>query len=176
MAANYCHQCGGGLHLGKVAGDGILRLSCERCDFILYENPKNICCGLVVDGEKLMLCKRAIEPRIGRWTLPGGYMECGETSKQAVAREVKEETGADVSVRKLVSIVNASSHNQVFFYYSCELQSDFLDSTPECLEVRLFNRDELEGLDYAFSPIKKVVHYFLSQQDSSNFDIFELDV
>ena len=111
----YCHHCSAKLILRTPAGDNRARYCCDSCNTIFYQNPKNVVGTLAVYEDKILLCKRAIEPRKGKWTLPAGFMENGESSLEGAIRETKEEAGAEVTIKSdsLYTIFNLPTISQV---------------------------------------------------------------
>lgn len=124
------------------AGDSVQRLVCENCEWIHYENPRIIVTGLCFWQDQILLCRRAIPPRYGFWTLPGGFMEIGETAEQAAAREVREETGADVEVERLFATYSVPRIGQVHLIYLARMTSPKFQAGIESLKVQLFPADE----------------------------------
>ncbi len=109
----YCVRCGSGVSLVIPAGDTLQRHVCGNCGYIHYENPRMVVCCVAEWEGRILMCRRAIEPRHGYWTLPGGFMENGETTAQAASRETSEEAGADVVVDAPFAMVNIPHINQV---------------------------------------------------------------
>src|SRR5688572_11055187 len=102
----HCRACGGAVHYATPADDNRERATCRVCSTIHYENPLNVVGTLPVWGEQVLLCRRAIEPRHGLWTLPAGFMELGETTEQGALRETVEEAGARVEIEGFYTLIN----------------------------------------------------------------------
>src|SRR5690606_40862227 len=113
----FCQQCGGPITHHIPPGDDKLRYCCLRCDLVFYQNPNNIVGTIPVWEDQVLLCRRAIEPRKGLWTLPAGFMENGETTWQGAIRETSEEAGAQIELvpDSLYSVFNLPAINQVYF-------------------------------------------------------------
>jgi len=138
----FCSFCGSGVELRVPEGDNLPRYICGQCETIHYQNPK-IVTGCIAEWEdKILLCKRAIEPRAGNWTLPAGYMENRETTLQAAMRETQEEANADVEIKELYALFNIPHISQVYLIFRAALLN--LDFKPgaESLDVKLFKEQE----------------------------------
>jgi ADP-ribose pyrophosphatase YjhB (NUDIX family) len=132
-------------------GDTIPRLVCNDCGFIRYENPK-IIVGAICEWEnKILLCKRAIEPRLGYWTPPGGFMELDETTAQGAAREVWEEACTRVEISEMIGLYEVPHISQVHIFYRARLLTPEFAAGYESLEVGLFSKDEIPWDELAFS-------------------------
>ncbi len=147
------------------AGDNRLRYCCTQCHSIHYENPKMVLGTLPVWHDQVLLCKRAIEPRAGLWTLPAGFMENGETIAQGALRETEEEAGARVRLLGVFSIVDIESVNQVHLYYRAELLDLNFAPGLESLEVALFREHQIPWHDLAFRSVALTLQaYFADRQ------------
>lgn len=148
-----------------VPGDDFERMVCDRCGWIHYENPK-IIVGSVVEvmGDEnlpqVMLCRRAIEPRHGFWTIPAGFMEEHETTEQGARREAMEEARADIELRDLLAIYSIPRISQVQLIYRATLAAPDFAAGPESLEVRLFPWDEIPWDELAFPSVHWALHHF----------------
>jgi len=148
---NFCSNCGHGpLTLECPLGDTRPRMVCKACGTIHYQNPKIVCGCLPFYKDKILLGKRGIEPRLGKWNLPAGFMENGETLKQGAMREVWEETRAEVSIERLHTIYNITHVNQVYFLFLARLERPVFKANDETLDVRLFGMDEIPWSELAF--------------------------
>jgi ADP-ribose pyrophosphatase YjhB (NUDIX family) len=132
-------------------GDDRERLVCGDCGFILYENPKVIVGAVCTWEDRYLLVKRAIEPRLGTWTMPIGYMELNETTEQGALREVWEEARAVAEVDGLLAVFSFPQISQVHMIYRARMVSPEFAAGPESLDARLFTWDEIpwDGLAYA---------------------------
>jgi len=157
----FCSQCGALVSRRTPAGDTHERFVCDTCQTIHYQNPKMVV-GCIPEWEdQILLCRRAIEPRHGFWTLPAGFMELRETTAQAAAREAMEEANASIEIGNLHTLYNLPHIDQVYLIYRGRLRS--LDYAPgeESLEVRLFRESEIPWEQIAFPAVTYALqHYF----------------
>lgn len=165
----YCLQCGHEAELKIPEGDHNPRIVCPNCNYIHYENPKVICGALVlheVDGvAKVLLCRRAIEPRYGYWTLPAGFMEIGETIAEGAARETVEEADAIMQSPHLYCIYDIPDIGQIYMLYLATLQEGKFGIGPESLECALFDEADIPWDDIAFEAVRRTLkHYFKDRQ------------
>ncbi len=136
-------------------GDNRERLVCGDCGFIAYSNPKIVVGSVVEAGDgRILLCRRAIEPRSGFWTLPAGYMEERETTEAGAAREAEEEAGAIIAIDGLLAVYNIPRISQVQLIYRARLATPEFAAGPESLEVRLFAWDDIPWDDLAFPSVR----------------------
>ena len=162
----FCSECAYPVVLQIPEGDNRPRYVCAQCATIHYHNPKLVVGSIPVwdeDGQiRVLLCKRAIEPRHGFWTLPAGFMENNETTAEAAVRETEEEAGADIEIGDLFSLLNVAQVHQVHLFYLARLRS--LDFAPgiESLEVQLFAEHEIPWDDLAFPTIRKTLELFFT--------------
>ena len=166
---NFCMQCGAALTLLVPDGDNRPRHVCGSCGFIHYQNPK-IVTGVIPEWEgRVLLCRRAIEPRHGLWTLPAGFMENGESAHEGALREAMEEANARVDICGLYTLFNLTHINQVYMLYRGQLMD--LDFAPgeESLEVALFSRDEVPWEELAFQVVRETLNFYFQDQTSRNF-------
>lgn len=148
---NYCSVCGAPVAFTQVEGDHHKRFVCTQCKTIHYTNPKIVVGVLAYWGEKVLLCKRAIEPRYGYWNLPAGYLEDGEKAQEGAARETMEEAGAQVDILGVHAVYNLPQANQVYIHFLAELREGKFDNGPESLETQLFTEEEIPWKEMAFS-------------------------
>jgi ADP-ribose pyrophosphatase YjhB (NUDIX family) len=164
----YCSECASAVSLSIPAGDNRPRFVCSHCGTIHYQNPKMVLGSIPVwerEGElKLLLCKRAIEPRYGYWTLPAGFMENNETTAEAAIRETVEEAGANIKLGALFTLLNVSHVHQVHMFYLAELLD--LDFAPgeESLEVQMFSQAEIPWDELAFPTIRTTLELFFADR------------
>ena len=160
----FCSQCGGQVIAKVPEGDDHLRAVCPVCDMIHYQNPKVITGCLPVWEDKVLLCRRAIEPRHGFWTLPAGFMENGETTQQGAARETLEEAQARVDIVQLYSVFSLPVIDQVYMLYRGHLLD--LDFAPgdESLEVALFSEDQIPWDEVAFHVVTETLRFYFSDR------------
>lgn len=149
---NYCSHCGSGDLQYKVPeGDIFPRYVCCNCKIVHYQNPNMVTGAIPLWQGKILLAKRGIEPRKGFWNLPCGFLELGETIEDGAIREVKEETGIDISLKYLHTVYNLPNANQVYIIFVAEMLDDKFTLTPESTEIKLFSIDALPWEDIAFS-------------------------
>jgi ADP-ribose pyrophosphatase YjhB (NUDIX family) len=158
---NYCSSCGSAVARRVPNGDNRERFVCDACGTVHYQNPKIVTGCLPVHGDKVLLCRRAIQPRQGLWTLPAGFLENGETSTEGAARETKEEACANVAIEGLYTVFNLPHISQVYMFFRASLLD--LDFAPgfESTDVRLFREDEIPWNELAFPVVRDTLeHYF----------------
>ena len=158
---NFCSNCGAAVEFRIPAGDSLPRHVCRQCGTIHYQNPKLVVGALAEWEDRILLCRRAIEPRLGFWTLPAGFMENEETTAQAAARETAEEACARIEVGELYTLIDVPHISQVHLIYRARLLD--LDFRPgeESLEVALLREDEIPWDEIAFRTIAlSLSHYF----------------
>jgi len=170
----YCSNCGSDKIEFKIpADDNLKRYVCPDCGSIFYTNPNLIVGTVCIKNEEVLLCKRNIEPRFGKWTLPAGFMENAETLQEGALRETKEETQA---VPKIVSPYTAFSltHiSQVHFFYLADLGNETFGPTSESSEVKLFRQDEIPWEEIAFPTVTKTLKYYFNDVNSGEFPFRE---
>ena len=148
-------------------GDSLARDICDRCGFIHYDNPKIVVGSVVTHENRVLLCRRAIEPRKGYWTLPAGFMEHGETTEEGARREAREEANADIRIRDLLAIYNIPRIAQVQMMYRAELASPEFSAGPESLDVALFAWEEIPWEQLAFPSAYWALKQFRSVMDQA---------
>lgn len=173
----YCLQCGHQAEHKIPEGDHKPRLVCPNCHYIHYENPKVICGAIVIHEGKVLLCRRAIEPRYGYWTLPAGFMEIGETMAEGAARETVEEADAMAIYPHLYCLYDIPDIGQIYILYLTELQDGKYNVGPESLECALFEEQDIPWEEIAFEAVKRTLnHYFNDRKtitDHAKFPIHE---
>jgi ADP-ribose pyrophosphatase YjhB (NUDIX family) len=175
-AMKYCSLCGHAVSRGIPETDDRERDICTGCGHVHYENPKIIVCALPEWEDKVMLCKRAIEPRYGLWTLPGGFMELGESTLDAARRETFEEAGARIDVTELYALYHLLHIDQVHMFYRARLRD--LDFAPgdESLDVQLFAEHEVPWDDIAFPAVADTLRHYFRDRVSGQFPLRLADV
>lgn len=159
----FCSNCGNGnLKFIIPEGDHKQRFVCNQCDTIHYQNPRIIAGCIPMYEGKVLLGKRAIEPRYGYWNLPAGFLECGETPEEGALRELYEETLAKGKIIRLHTIFSLPQFNQVYMLYLVDLESDFADKTSESLEVQFYNLDEIPWDEIAFESTTFTLEKFIA--------------
>lgn len=173
---NFCSECGQKVTKQIPEGDNRLRDVCEHCDTIHYENPRVVAGSLPVSGDRVLLCKRAIEPRYGYWTLPAGFMENDETLSEAAARETQEEALAEVTDLELYTVISVPGVNQVHVLMRGELVDDKFAAGVESLEVKLFREDEIPWDNIAFRAVKMTLERYFEDRKTGKFPVYNLDI
>jgi len=173
---NYCTACGSRLQLRIPPHDDRQRHVCDNCGLVHYVNPRLIVCSIPTWEDKVMLCKRAIEPRYGTWTLPGGFMELGESTQEAAARETREEAGASIDVHELYSMFNVIHIDQVHLFFRATLQTPDYKAGVESLEVGLFREHEVPWDNIAFPAVAATLRQYYRDLRASNFRLRLADV
>ena len=168
----YCSNCGNRVVEKTPEGDSRLRHVCEACNIVHYQNPKIVAGCIPVWDNRLLLCKRAIEPRYGLWTLPAGFMENGESTEQAAARETLEEACASVVKLKLYGVFSIPQINQVYMMFRASLQSEDYHSGPESLDVRLFEEHEIPWDELAFPVVKLTLERYFQDIKAEHFPVY----
>ena len=140
-------------------GDDIPRNICDTCGFVAYENPKIVVGSVVRHEGRILLCRRAIEPRSGYWTIPAGFLEIGETTQAGALRESREEAGVEPVIERLLAVYELVHVEQVMLVYSGHLQGPELAAGVESLEVRLFAWDEIPWDELAFPTVRWALRY-----------------
>ncbi len=163
---NYCSQCGQPVEYRIPEGDNLPRHICTACNTIHYQNPK-IVAGCIPEWEgKILLCRRAIEPRHGLWTLPAGFMENRESTEQAAQRETWEEARARVDIESLYAVFSIPHISQVYMLFRGPLTGPDFAAGPESLEVALFSEEEIPWQSLAFPVIEKTLRRYFEDQRS----------
>ncbi|MBI4809403.1 MAG: NUDIX hydrolase [Nitrosomonadales bacterium] len=174
---NFCPTCGAPVELRTPQDDHRERHVCTACHTIHYQNPKIIAGAIPewTDG-RILLCRRAIEPRHGLWTLPAGFMENGETTTQAAARETLEEANARIEVLGLYAMYNLPYIDQVQLLFRARLLD--LDFSPgvESLEVELFSEEQIPWDTLAFRPISYTLKHFFDDRRRGDFKFRSADL
>lgn len=170
---NYCTQCGTHVELRIPEGDSHLRHVCPQCGEIHYQNPKVIV-GCIAEWEqRILLCRRAIEPCYGLWTLPAGFMENGESTTQAALRETYEEACARVSIEGLFALINIPHISQVHLFYRARLLDTNFGAGEESLETQLFAEDEIPWHELAFSSVDQCLKAYFGDRRTGRFEFHE---
>lgn len=172
----YCSDCGASVTHKMPEGETRLRFVCDSCGIIHYQNPKIIAGVLPLWDGRVLLCRRAIEPRYGLWTLPAGFMENGETTDQAAARETHEEANAPVSNLTLYTVISLPHANQVYMIYRGELPAeDAFSPGTESLETRLFHEAEVPWDELAFHTVRKTLERYFHDRKHGVFPVHNFE-
>jgi len=173
---NYCNQCGAPVSLRTPDGDNLPRHVCVRCGTIHYLNPKLVVGCVAEWKDQILLCRRAIEPRYGLWTLPAGFMENGESTTQAAVRETLEEACARIEIGELFSLVNVTHINQVHLFYRGRLLDTGFSAGVESLETALFSEADIPWHDLAFRSVTLCLKAYFADRAAGHFSFHEDDL
>lgn len=170
---NFCTECGARLELRVPQGDSLMRHVCPRCATIHYLNPKLVI-GCVAQWEgSILLCRRAIEPRHGLWTLPAGFMENDESTRQAALRETLEEACARVAIDALFALVNLPHINQVHLFYRGQLLDTDFAAGCESLETALYSEADIPWDTLAFRSVSLCLKHYFADRRAGYFEFHE---
>ncbi len=184
---NYCSQCGQPVTLKIPVDDNRERFVCDHCGTIHYQNPNNVCGAILTRGDEVLMCRRAIEPRYGLWTLPAGFMENHETVAEAAAREAMEEANALAGPLTLFGIFSMPYISQVYLMFHGELASDEISPGTESLEVAMVTREQVPWNELAFPVVEhslklyfehgteRVHHAWFTRDEQRNVQLHFID-
>ncbi|MGH1431950.1 MAG: NUDIX hydrolase [Neptuniibacter sp.] len=170
----YCSNCATEIEIKIPQGDNLPRHTCPECDSIFYVNPKVVAGCLPVFEDKVLLCKRAIEPRLGYWTLPAGFMELGESTEEAALRETMEEANAKVDLISLYTLTSITHVSQVQFIYLANLPEPKFSTSNESLEVRLFSESEIPWDELAFPTVNNALYHYFEDRKKGVYPLREI--
>ncbi len=171
---NFCPDCGTKVSLQAVAGDDRQRYVCSGCEKTHYQNPNVLVATYVCVGESILWIKRGIAPAVGKWAMPGGYMENDETPEAGASRELREETGIDVPADKmiLVSVSSILHMAQTHLVFRCHLEQEpDTARTEEAAEFGWFGEDDLPWEELAFASIEPHVRQVYGWLKEGNYGI-----
>ena len=173
----HCRNCGTSV-VYRLPDDGDTkeRAICTACQTVHYENPLNVVGTVPHLDDRVLLCKRNIEPRWGKWTLPAGFMELDETTAQGAARETDEEAGAQIEIGPLFSLLNVRRVGQVPLFYRATLLSDQFNPGHETIEARLFTEDEVPWDELAFRTVKETLECYFADRRAGRFGLHCIDI
>ena len=172
----FCSNCAAPVLRRVPPGDSLERWVCDQCGEIHYQNPRLIV-GTVPEFEgRILLCRRAIEPRYGYWTLPAGFMENDETAAQAAARETLEEAGARVEMGEPFSLISVPHVNQVHLFYRARLADLNFNPGEETLEVALFEEPAVPWQDVAFRTVANTLRHWFADRKAGSFGFHAEDI
>ncbi len=173
---NFCSNCGQPLTFLKPPGDDRFRYCCETCGVIHYQNPLMVVGCIPEMEDKILLCRRAIEPCYGKWTLPAGYLENGETVAAGAKRETFEEARARVEILAPYALYNICHVNQIYLMFRARLEDDNFQAGSESLVVRLFSEDDIPWHEIAFRVIKETLKQYYMDRRTGRFQFFVGDI
>jgi len=145
------------------------RAVCDACGIIQYENPKIVVGSIPVMGDRILICKRAIEPRYGLWTLPAGFMENGETAAEGAVREALEEARARIEIDDLYTVFSVPHINQVHMMFRARLLNEDFGAGIESLEVKLVRAEEIPWSQLAFTVVRRTLEHYLEDRERGVF-------
>ena len=172
----HCSKCGSECYTATPDGDDRDRSVCSNCGHIHYENPKIIVGTIPLIGSKVLLCERAIMPAFGKWTLPAGFLESGETIEAGALRETTEETQASVSITRLFCVANVRYLDQVHVYYLANLDNAQFGPTKESRQVLLFDIEQIPWSSIAFPVVLSVLRLIRDTNPHDNAITHHIDV
>src|SRR5580765_7901504 len=172
----FCPSCGAAVASRVPPGDSLPRHVCDACGNIHYQNPKLVLGSIPEWQGRLLLCRRAIEPRYGYWTLPAGFMENDETTGQAAARETLEEAGARIELLAAFSMISVPYVNQVHVFYRARLLDLEFKPGVESLEVALFDEAKLPWKDIAFRTVGLTLKHWFADRARGAFEFHAEDI
>jgi len=161
-----------GFKLRIPAGDNRERLVCDHCQYVVYENPKVVVGTVSTWDRRILLCRRAIEPRAGYWTIPAGFMELNESTEEGACRESWEEARARLEIDCLLAVYNIPRISQVQIIYRARLLTDEVAPGPESREVRLLSWADIPWADLAFPSVHWSLRQYHATRDQPSFPVF----
>jgi ADP-ribose pyrophosphatase YjhB (NUDIX family) len=167
----FCSNCGGSVEFRVPADDNRERFICDACTTIHYINPRIIAGCLVTSGDKVLLCKRAIEPRRGSWTLPAGFMENGESVEEGAARETWEEALAKVTMGDLYTVFSLPHISQVYMFFRAEMVDGNFGCGPESLACDLYSEADIPWDQMAFPVMTNTLKHYFSDRTHNQFPL-----
>ncbi|GAP38272.1 NUDIX hydrolase [Piscinibacter sakaiensis] len=172
----HCRSCGNTVRYEVPPDDNRERAVCTVCRTIHYVNPLNVVGTVPAWEDKVLLCRRNIEPRHGYWTLPAGFMELGETTADGALRETVEEAGAHIELQGLFTLLNVTRVSQVHLYYRARLLDLDFAPGPETIEARLFGEDEIPWEELAFRTVRATLEHYFADRRRGQFGIHCADI
>lgn len=173
---NYCSKCGHPVEMKVPDGDNRERAVCPSCGTVHYENPRMVLGCIPVWDNKILLCRRAIEPRYGYWTVPAGFMENDESMAQAAARETYEEALADVEIGELQAIVDVVHARMVHIFFRATMRNASFGPGVESLDVRLFDEADVPWDDLAFPSITFALRTFFEDRAKGEHQVHRIEL
>jgi ADP-ribose pyrophosphatase YjhB (NUDIX family) len=172
----YCSKCGSKVSTQVPEGDNKQRFVCENCHTVFYDNPKTVVGAIPLWEDKILLCRRAIEPALGKWTLPAGYLENGETLAECAIRETEEEACAQIVDLNPYAAINLPHINQVYFMFRANLATNAYAPGEESLEVKLVSPEDIPWADLSFASIREVLRMYCQDLGSKRFQFRVSDI
>ena len=165
----YCSKCGSELSYRIPGGDDRPRFICDACCIVHYENPKMVVGCIPEIGDQILFCRRSIMPKYGKWTIPAGYLEKGETVEEGAKRETLEEAGARVESLEPYGLYNLTFISQIYLIFRGRLVDGNFGAGDESLEVRLFQEEEIPWTDLAFPVITETLRSYFKDRPNGIF-------
>ncbi len=172
----FCSACGQPITRRVPPGDSRERACCNGCGAVHYVNPRMIVGTIPVLGDQVLLCRRAIEPRYGTWTLPAGFMEVGETAAQGAIRETEEEAKARIELGPLFSMIDVPAVEQVHIFYRAQMLDGKFGPGAESLDVRLFSEDEIPWDEIAFRTVSSTLRLYFEDRSLGRFSVHTREI
>lgn len=172
----FCSACGARVVVEVPPGDNRPRHVCGECGIVHYHNPKMVVGAVPEWDGRVLLCRRAIEPRYGYWTLPAGFLEVGETMEEGARREAREEANANLRIDGLYTLFSIPHIDQVHAFFRARLLDEDFSPGEESLEVRLFREEEIAWKDLAFPVVYKTLELWLEERETGRFRTHAGDV
>lgn len=172
----HCKACGSPVEYVMPADDNRERATCTTCATVHYENPLNVVGTLPIWHDKVLLCRRNIEPRHGFWTLPAGFLELGETTEQGAVRETTEEAGARVELQGLYTLLNVARVGQLHLFYRARLLDTDFAPGPESIEAQLFAEAEVPWDELAFRTVRETLKHYFEDRRQGQFGLHCADI
>jgi ADP-ribose pyrophosphatase YjhB (NUDIX family) len=172
----HCKACGSPAQYVVPPDDNRERATCTVCGTIHYENPLNVVGTVPVWHDKVLLCRRNIEPRYGLWTLPAGFMELGETAAEGAMRETIEEAGARIEIGELYTLLNVVKVGQLHLFYRARLLDTDFAPGPETIEARLFSEAEVPWEEIAFRTVRETLLHYFNDRRRNRYELLCADI
>ena len=172
----YCGECGKSVSQRIPYGDTLPRFVCDSCQAIHYHNPKIVAGCIPEWNGRILLCRRAIEPKSGLWTYPAGFMEIGEGTEEAALRETLEEARAHVTITRLHSVLSLPHIGQVYLTFIGQLHAEEFEAGQESLDVRLFDRQDIPWGEIAFPVVSDALRRYVDDIASGTFCLHVADL
>ena len=172
----FCSSCGALVTHKIPDGDNRLRYVCESCGEIHYQNPKVIAGILPTYKSKVLLCKRSIQPRVGYWTLPAGFLENGESSLEGAIRECSEEANTQVRDPSIYAIFDIPQINQIYIFYRAEMPEAIFSPSTESSDVALFSEENIPWSELAFPMVEALLDHYFEDRKSGIFEVIREDI
>lgn len=168
---NYCGDCGGQIQRRVPDGDNRQRDVCSKCGRIHYQNPRLVVGCIPENGDRLLLCRRSIEPRAGYWTLPAGFLELGESTEQGAVRETLEEAMARVEVISLYSLISVPNIDQIHLFFRARMLTPDFAAGEETLDAALFEEARIPWDDLAFATVRDTLRRYFDDRRRGDWGV-----